>query len=149
MITTAVRFGEIEYDNTDIVFFSEGLVGMPDYKSFLILNHKEGSPFRWLQSLDAPELAFLIVDPAEFFVDYSPEITDAQIGSFEISEDTPRKVYAVVTVPHGKPESMTVNLAGPLLINAETRNAKQIVLDSEQFQTKHKLFAEQLTSVAA
>ena len=42
-----------------------------------LLDHAHVSPFRWLQSLGDPALAFVVVNPFDFFSDYDFEIGDA------------------------------------------------------------------------
>lgn len=149
MTFSTARFGEIEYDNKDVVVFSEGLVGFPQYTRFLILDHKEGSLFHWLQCLDEPALAFLVVEPGRVFSGYDPEISDAQAASLALQPSTETIVLAIVTIPRGQPQLMTANLAGPLVINAETRLGRQMVLDDERYWVKQPIFSENAAPVAA
>lgn len=133
------RFGAIEFLNEDVVSFPEGILGFADKREFLLLQHRDGSPFRWLQSLDDPSLAFLVVPPEEFIENYAPVISDEDAASVGLSEDTPRLVYTIVTIPQGKPEEMTINLAGPIVINAISRVARQLVLQSEGYAVKQRI----------
>lgn len=130
------RFGVIEYLDDDVVSFREGLVGLPDLQRFLLLQHKPGSPFRWLQSLDRAEVALLVVDPVEFVNGYEPEMPATAAVALGLDDETPRLVYTVVTIPSGRPQGMTLNLAGPIVVNAETRNARQVVLEDEAYPVK-------------
>jgi flagellar assembly factor FliW len=55
-----------------------------------------------------------------------------------------------VTIPKGNPEAMTLNLAGPIVVNAQNRVAKQIVLTDESFGIRHPIpKAESPEAVAA
>ncbi|MBV6459612.1 MAG: Flagellar assembly factor FliW [Fimbriimonadaceae bacterium] len=137
MTISTTRFGSIEFDDLDVVTFPTGILGFPDCRRFVLVAHKEDSPFRWLQSADNGSLAFLVVDPATFFPEYAPEMEGTDAAFLQLSEDSPRLVYTMVTIPKGLPGSMTVNLAGPIVINADTRYAKQIVLTDEGYGTKH------------
>lgn len=133
------RFGAVDFDDLDILTLEDGLLGFPQCRRFIVICHKEGSRFRWLQSLDDPQLAFLVVDPGEFFADYAPEMDDAEAIRLALAEQTPRLVYTIVTIPRGQPEAMTVNLAGPIVINLETRSGKQIVVEDPAYGIKHPL----------
>jgi flagellar assembly factor FliW len=133
------RFGAIEFEETDVIDFAEGLLGFEGYRRFVILQHNEGSPFRWLQSIEEPGLAFLVTDPAAFLADYSPEMPAEAARALAIDEQTPRLVYTIVTIPPGKPEEMTLNLAGPIVVNAATRAARQVVLESDEYPIKHRV----------
>lgn len=134
------RFGKIECAEQDVVRFSGGLLGFESAERFVLIQHKEGSPFLWLQSVEQGGLAFLVVDPAHYMADYAPEMPDSLATELKLDEETPRLVYTIVTIPQGKPDDMTLNLAGPLLINAETRQAKQVVLDTEVYPLKQRVF---------
>lgn len=134
---TTGRFGQIEYSAEDVVTMLDGVLGFPEFRQYLILQHKEGSPFRWLQSVDEPRLSFLVVDPCNFVPDYAPVMEIRHAQDLNLAEDTPRLVYTIVTIPQGKPEELTLNLAGPIVINAETRSAKQIVLEDSAYSIKY------------
>ncbi len=141
MILKTNRFGEIMYEKKDAFLFKDGLVGFPNYQHFLILQHEEKSPFRWLFSLDQSGLAFPLVDPFFYVPDYDPILTLEEAEDLELKEDTPRYVYTTATIPRGQPEATTINLAGPIIINAVTQQAKQIVLDDERYSIKHSIFS--------
>lgn len=141
MITSTIlntpRFGAIEYTQDDVVTFRDGMIGMPNCRHFLILQHKEGSPFRWLQCLDEPAIAFLVVEPQHYAPEYRPAVHESALAAIELLEETPNLVYTVVTIPKGKPEEMTLNLAGPIVINAVNRLAKQVVLEDPRWPLKY------------
>ncbi|HRI44123.1 MAG TPA: flagellar assembly protein FliW [Fimbriimonadaceae bacterium] len=146
---TSTRFGEVAYTDADIVTLEGGLLGFPASTSYLILAHKEGSPFRWLQSLEEPGLAFLVVDPAHFVDGYAPLLGDEAAQALGLSEDTPRLVYTIVTIPNGRPEEMTINLAGPIVINGVTRVARQLVIEDPNCAIKHRVLENKSKRLAA
>lgn len=152
MITLSLetaRFGTVEYLQEDVVTFAEGVLGFPGCRKFLLISHKEGSAFRWLQSIDAPSVAFLVVDPANFFEDYAPEMSDADAAALALNEETPRVVYTIVSIPKGRPEEMTLNLAGPIVINLQTGAAKQIVLEDSLYPIRYRVTPEEATETTA
>ena len=65
-VINSSRFGLIDYELQDVVVFNEGLVGLPSLKQFVLIQHKENSPFRWMQSLEEGAVAFLVVDTAAY-----------------------------------------------------------------------------------
>jgi flagellar assembly factor FliW len=134
------RFGTIEYAEEDVLVLNEGLIGLPACRNYLVLSHKENSLFRWLQSIEEPALAFLLLDPAAFAPNYAPQLPAAAIAALGLTEETPRIVFAIVSIPAGCPQEMTANLAGPIVINAEARVGAQIVLDDETWTTRHRVF---------
>lgn len=54
------RFGTIEFAEEDLVTLPDGMIGFSEFNQFVIVNTKDESPFRWLQSLEEPKLAFLL-----------------------------------------------------------------------------------------
>lgn len=137
---TGTRFGDIEYTAEDVVVFPQGLIGFPALTQYVIVCPKPESAFRWLQSTEEPALAFLVTDPANYVPDYAPLLSQSVARDLGLKEDTARMVLTTVNIPRGKPEDMTVNLAGPILVNLETRTACQIVLEDEAYTTKYRVF---------
>lgn len=143
---TGTRFGVIQYESLDIVRFDDGLIGFPNCRQFVLISAKPDSPFRWLQSVEQPALAFLVVDPIVFVPEYSPSISNAIAGALKLTEDTPQMLFTTVTIPSGQPDQMTLNLAGPIVVNAESRIGKQVVLEDEAYTTKHRVFQKGRTA---
>ena len=135
------RFGQIEFESEDVVTFPEGLVGLPNLKEFVLVQHRDDSPFRWLQSADDPTAAFLVVDPVIYVKDYSPEMPETASSALGLDAETPILVYTICTIPNGTPRAMTLNLAGPVVINSETRQARQIVIEDENYPVKFEVFS--------
>jgi flagellar assembly factor FliW len=48
------RFGTIRIQADDIITFEEGLVGLSQYRRFVLIRHDSEGPFWWLQSVDEP-----------------------------------------------------------------------------------------------
>ena len=138
-VTETSRFGSIRYTAEDIVTFADGLVGFPNLESFVLIQHDDDSQFRWMQSTDFGDIAFLVVDPSRYVADYDPAVPDSLAESLSLDEDTPRLVYTIVSIPPGKPEEMTINLAGPIIINTESGCARQVVIEDEQHAIKHRV----------
>ncbi|MBS1720755.1 MAG: flagellar assembly protein FliW [Armatimonadetes bacterium] len=136
------RFGELEFAETDVFTFEGGLVGLEGWRTFVVLNHKEDSPFRWLQSTEDPRLALLVVEPGQFVKDYEFDVSDAVAKRIEMTDSAQAAVYTTVSIPAGKPRDMTLNLAGPILVNVLSRKGIQLVLDDPGYTVKHRAFPE-------
>lgn len=140
MNISGTRFGTIDFMEEDVVHFPDGLVGFSNLRRFVVLATKEGSPFRWLQSLDEAALAFLVSDPNAYVSGYAPVISDDTAADLDLSDSTPTILYATVTIPPGRPQEMTLNLVAPIVINASSRQAKQLVLDDHAYTIRHRVF---------
>lgn len=136
------RFGEIEVDEKKIVHFKEGIPAFENEHEFVILPYEEDSPYYFMQSLQSPDLAFLLTIPFLFFNDYSFEIDDATVKELDIKNSENVFYYSMVTIPNGSIRYMTANLLAPIVLNGENMQAKQVVLEKSTYTTKHRLFPE-------
>lgn len=142
MIVKTDFIGEVEYNEEDILEFDEGLYGFPDAKKFIIIiNPEEELPFDWLQSLDDETLSFIVTSPFLFVEDYDFNLPDAVVSKMDINEISDISVYTVTVIPEDVQKS-TLNLKAPIIINNNTRRAKQVILN-EDYPHKHKLFANE------
>jgi len=135
------RFGEIEIDRDAIISIPGGLIGFAGQEQYAVIRHDPKSPFFWLQSLDLPDLAFVIVDPFIFKPDYEVKLPQAVQDSLGLKTPADIKTYVLVTIPHGRPQNMTANLLGPLIVNLSARKARQIILDDSLYSHKHPMLA--------
>lgn len=134
-------FGEIEIDDRQIVDFPEGLLGFDYVKKFVILDSHEKSPFKWLQAYDEPELAFVIIRPIDFMVEYELVISSGDLELVEAKEPGELLVFAIVTIPSNY-RDMTANLQGPVIINPKKRLGKQAISLSDKYRVKHRILDE-------
>ena len=139
MLVQSTRFGELEVAEEQIMDFPEGLLGFPDEKRFALMEYKPESPFYILQSMADPDLTFLMINPFAFFNDYDFHMDDALMAEIGVTADNPPTVFNIATV-RDKIQNMTVNLAGPVLVNIRDRKAAQWVIEKTQFPTRYPLF---------
>ena len=138
------RFGTISIEEEKIISMPFGMLGFPDVRRFVMLQHKEDSPFFWYQSVDDPMLAFVIMSPFLFKPDYN---VDVENGLKEMSWNEKEKqnnleLYVVVNIPKGVPDKMTANLIGPILINNKIQQAVQMVISDSPYTHKFPLVRE-------
>ncbi|MEE8398754.1 MAG: flagellar assembly protein FliW [Desulfobacterales bacterium] len=138
------RFGEIDICEDKIIHMPHGMLGFPDRRTFTLFQHKPDSPFYWFQSIDNPELAFVIVNPFLFKPDYDVDVAYAlKDMSWDTDmEENALELYVVVNIPKGSPENMSANLIGPILINVEACQAVQMVLTDSEYSHKHPLVVQ-------
>lgn len=141
-----MRFGTIEVEEEKIVQFAQGIPAFEDEHAFVVIPYDEESPYFFLQSLQTPDLAFLMTVPYLFFKDYEFEIDDETQEKLALKNPDDVLVYVLLTIPHGSIKDMTANLMAPVIINAKTMQAKQLVLEKSKYTTKHRLFNEQETA---
>ncbi|MCI4625549.1 MAG: flagellar assembly protein FliW [Candidatus Magnetoovum sp. WYHC-5] len=118
------RFGELEVHEEKIIHFPDGVLGFPESKKYVLIDYK-GTTIRWLQSVDDPDVAFIVVEPDKMFPDFSIQI-DGVIRKFlELDEsDSGLAILLMIRVENGK---IIANINGPLLFNANIMRGIQIV----------------------
>ena len=137
-----LRFGEVEVAEDKIVHFADGIPAFEDEHEFVIVPYDEESPYVFLQSLETPDLAFLMTMPFVFFPDYEFEIDDENQDKLELTRQEDMLIYTLITVNDGKVQEMTANLLAPVVLNTANMQARQLVLDKTSYTTKHRLFPE-------
>jgi flagellar assembly factor FliW len=132
--------GEIEVDERQKIRFPQGILGFEDLKDYVMFDAAQ-PPFYWLQSMDRVEIAFVLIDPTIFRPDYSPDVDPEELSEIGITSVADMLVLTIVTIP---PDSrlMTANLQGPLVINKQTRVARQVVSPNPKWGVRHLILEE-------
>lgn len=130
--------GVIEIAEKDIVSFESGIPGFPDEDKFSILPIEEDGAFMILQSLKSPSLAFVIVNPFQYFPDYDFTLEDPVVEKLKIDSPEDVLVYTILTVQEPF-EKTTANLQAPIIINLKKVLGKQVILNNEKYTTRHKI----------
>ena len=139
MIIKTTRFGEIEIDENRVIHFSEGIIGFPEDKEFVVMEHKPDSPFMWLQSLTSPGLAFVIMNPFLVYPDYLKDLSPEEEKELKPGSNDTVMIFAIVTIPTGKAGESTINLMGPVVIDPEAKEGKQVILANSGYNHRHPL----------
>ena len=142
MVITDTRFGSITIEEQDVLTFADGMVGFVEVTQFVLLNLGDNSPFRWLQSVQRPELAFLLADPDRYVDGYHPLLQPADCQELSIQSESPYLIFVTANIPRGKPQDLTLNLAAPVVINPNKRLGKQVVLEDQAYTVRHRVFAQ-------
>jgi flagellar assembly factor FliW len=137
------RFGQVTFEDDKVLHFPAGILGFESMSQFILLNVKEkDSPFKWLQSLDEPALAFLLCDPRMAVENYWPPVTSGDLSQLGLSSLSDAIVMSIVTVPED-PMCATANLQAPVIINAHGRLGKQVVTGLPSYKTRQALFMKE------
>jgi flagellar assembly factor FliW len=130
------RFGPLEVDESRLIHFPKGILGFPDQHDYALIQTAENSVFYWLQSVDRPNLAFVVCDPRLFIPDYAAPVKQDDLAQIGLADPSAAQVFVIVNKVN---TMLTGNLQGPLVVNVETREAKQLVLSDRRFATRHPL----------
>jgi flagellar assembly factor FliW len=133
--------GEIEISEDNIIHFEAGIPSFLDEKKFILLPFDESTPFYILQSVTTPELGFVVVSPFQFFPDYQVKLSDATIEALSIEKEDDVSIFTILTVQEPFTKT-TANLQGPVVINCNNNQAKQISISDQNYTTKHLLMPQ-------
>lgn len=131
------RFGAMEVAEESIVQMPEGMLGFAEAKRFVLLQNEHIAAFKWLQSVDDPGLAFIVVNTRQFFPEYRFVFSEEQTASLGLK--SPREATILTTVTIGNDGAITTNMLGPIVMNPRTLLARQIVLEDTRYGTKHSI----------
>ncbi len=139
MLIHTVNFGDLEVPEDKVISFKEGLPGFPQIHRFAVLEMEELKPFQYLQALDDPPISLFIINP--FLIDptYEFRLTESDMEDVNSKSPAEMMVYAVATIPED-PNSATLNLMAPIVINEKDRCGKQVILHDSKYSVKHPLF---------
>ena len=141
LTVNTLRFGELKLTEDQLFSFPMGLLGFAQLKSFVIIDRGEGHPFKWLQSVDDPSIAFVLGDPLGFLPTYRAEIKRADLSTLEPLEESQLILSVIMTITPD-PQDISANLCAPLIFNLANRRGMQYVLNDKRYPVKHLLFKE-------
>lgn len=139
-------FGEIEVPEDYIIHIKEGLIGFEDIKDYVLLDAGKESPFKWLQSLKKPDLAFVVIPPTAFRLNYKLAVEKNDLAAIGLKNAKEATALAICVIPHDDQSKMTANLQAPVIINPEKKIGRQIISTNPSHTLRHYIIEEMETS---
>ena len=134
------RFGRMEVNDERIITFERGLLGFPDLTRYALIQAGEDNYFFWLQSVDEPNLAFVVTDPTIFFKEYQVPVREETWHDLQLADEGDVQCFVICNKVG---EWLTGNLLGPIVVNAANRLAQQVVLTEKKWTTRQPLMTLQ------
>ncbi len=141
MIINTSRFGQVQIEENDTIVFPEGMLGFADLRKFVLLDDPGDEIFAWLQSCEAPQIAFPVLEPELFHPDYRVNLTKGDLEALKLQDVKKSRTFTIITIPEDATQ-MTANLKAPVVINAELRTAKQCVLQDNTLAIREPIFTK-------
>ena len=133
------RFGAVEIDDDKIIEMPDGMIGFTEQR-FILLSPDNNDRFFWLQSVDNPELAFVVTDPTAFVPGYDVTLTPDEYDRLGLDPESAEVILLTVTTISRETREYTINLLGPIVVNPAKMTAKQIVLENGKYEIRYPLF---------
>ena len=132
----SARFGDFEVSDRARAALPTGFDRFPRVRRFVILDHRPGSPFKWMLCLDQPDLAFAVVEPGKLVPDYRAplDLAARTLGA----DPADVALFVIVTIP-SDPTAMTVNLMAPVIVDVRTRTSRQLVLEDARCDPSYRV----------
>ncbi len=118
MKLTTPQFGTLAFTEEQMVLFASGLLSAPGRGHFVVINDPAHDPFQWLVSVEQPDRAVSVLDPALVLNDTSPA-----------PDVSSRTTTFVVAAPGGGAVAWWLDLRHPILIDTVDRTGEQVTLD--------------------
>jgi flagellar assembly factor FliW len=130
-----IELEAMEVRKENIIHLPLGLLGFESFKKYVLLSEPEDAPFHWLQVIDDPRLAFLVLSPFEVVPNYELNLSEEDSAFLKLSSPEDVLVYNIVTLHRGG--LATINLRGPIVLNRFTLRGKQVVLTNATSYSLH------------
>ena len=136
MDVETTRFGVVNVDDARLITVPAGLLGFVAYKTYALLEPDSNGAFLWLQSVEAPELAFVVTDPTLWIRGYEVPFRREQMQQLGLESLDDAQIFVIL---NKYDRSLTANLQGPLVVNGSNRRGMQVVLAEKRWTTRHEI----------
>jgi len=135
------RFGEVSYDETKVVSFPNGILGMPGQGKFFVASFpsEKMEKFQVLQSLVDNEVSFALValNTLGALIDDSDLEEVRNVLEMKTEDMLVMLIVSIQKTPSGA--RLSVNLRAPLFIDTANKSGYQIVLANSKYPVQHFL----------
>jgi len=125
------QFGELTIEPKHVFMFPNGLLGFEELREFVLISEEETIPFKWLISLEKPEIGFPLLSPWHIDLTYDPGL----------DFDLEREVLMVVITLKDR-GMMTANLKAPIVLDVHNQSGKQVILPTDKYYTDYVIHSK-------
>ncbi|NOX21371.1 MAG: flagellar assembly protein FliW [Nitrospirae bacterium] len=129
------RFGKLTVEEDRVINFPGGLIGLPALKRYVLIDYKD-TEIKWLQSVDDPEVAFIVVEPFVLDRNYQLTLSDSVVEQLQLKDPKDLAILIILRVEDGK---VIANFQGPLVINSSNKTGAQIIVETASIVTYNNI----------
>lgn len=128
-----------ETSEKNIIYFEDGILGFEDIHEYLLYHEDENNIIWSLQAAHSEAPSFIVVDPFTILASYNPVLSKRDLEYFSETDSTDLCFLVVAAI---KPElsDSVVNLKAPIVIDINTKKARQVILEESDYPIRYKLF---------
>ena len=124
-VIKTLHFGDIEAEPNHIYHFQNGMLGFDDLHDYILISEESTEPFKWLISVDSPQIGFPLLSPWHLDIGYEPD------WRFNMHDQA---MFVVITL-EDENGNMSANMKAPVILNIETNHGEQVILPSDKYTT--------------
>jgi flagellar assembly factor FliW len=121
------QFGELTIEARHIFKFNDGIFGFEDLNEYILIGEESTLPFRWLISIERPEIGFPLLSPWYIDLEY-----DAG-KDYDLDQHV---IFVIITLEN-EDGDMTANLKAPIVLNVLEQTGKQVILPSDKYSVSY------------
>ena len=126
------------------LYFPFGLIGMRQFTRFQLQAAPDSPPFSLLRVEGDESVEFVVLECLGLIDGYEVVLSDEESEALGIRSAEDAMVLNIVTIHSMEPAFVTVNLAGPLVVNRSTLLGQQVILSgAKSYSTEHVLVGQQ------
>lgn len=119
---------------------TDGIAPFAQHTSFTLTPVTADGPLYTLTSTTPGGPEFVLIDPAAYFPQYTPEVPEPVVDALALTTHN-AKALALVSIPASGAADATANLLAPVVLNVETGRAAQVVLTDGAYAVREPLHA--------
>lgn len=132
-----------QVETSSPIEFPAGLIGLEEWKHFIMVAHPESGPLGLLQSLDDSRMSLIVADPRQLVADYQVTLSEADIQALQLPagqkqpvlDGEQASVYCILSV-QAEPFNVSANLLAPVIINWQTGLGRQVILSNSGYHPR-------------
>lgn len=133
------RFGEMDLPADKVITLTYGIPGFEKLKKYVLLDQGDDGLFKWLQSAEDPDIAFLLTIPNLFIPDFKLPEKGLHLSSIGLKDSDDVVVMVMVCVPGDEEGFITLNLKGPIVFNNANMTGIQCIIDSDDYPCDYRI----------
>ena len=141
-------FEEIEYSETSLFHFPDGLPGFEQERHFVFLNRPDSQPLMFMQSAMTPDLCFILLPVFVADSQYRLSLDEEVLSALQLPLSPQPRIgedilCAAIVCAKGDGEPPTANLLAPIVVNLRERLGIQAIQTQSGYSHKHPLLPQE------
>jgi|SaaInlStandDraft_1057018.scaffolds.fasta_scaffold32644_2 flagellar assembly factor FliW len=134
------KLGLVSYTEQQRFTSEHGLVGLPDFHRYVMIEKDSVAPFQYLVCEEDASFFVLVIDPRLVRADYQLEMERSELNDLSLASGDETAIFVIASF-NENPKDTTLNFKGPIVFNLTQGKFQQVI--DEKGELKSPLFAGQ------